>query len=328
MTTGSGRLCETEGSELFAHWCARSTLLYSPRKTGSRGKACYVLFTAIHRGSVLSPGLLWPLRPSARSGGSAGTVGGAEDPHLSPSSSSSAHLPHSHLPDLRRDRAPDEQGAAPIPGVGQADLSPHPAPSIPFQLMVSKQGLELLGAGVVPGPRGLLLENKTGAGGGLGLTGQRDPCRPLRRPGQTQDVGAGSPFAATWPRWEPHSSPPPAWGGAHLAIADSARPHARAEGRDKGQGADAVRGQIARQQTPEPAGKRAAAAAEVRGGGAPRPWLTPRLGVHAHPFQSDRSPWATDVRQGLVSGTLPPGAANVGEPRVLPYPAARQQGVA
>lgn len=87
------------------------------------------------------------------------------------------HLPHSHVPGLGQKQPPDEQGAAPVPGVLQAAVHPHPALDALFQPVLSKQGLELLGAWVVPGPHRLLLERKAGRGQ---LQGTEQSCpRPL-----------------------------------------------------------------------------------------------------------------------------------------------------
>ena len=78
--------------------------------------------------------------------------------------SSVTHPPHSHISNLRWDHTPDEQGAASVPGILQAAVRPHPAPAIPSQPVFSKQGLDLLGAQVVPGPHRLFLKKRAEQG--------------------------------------------------------------------------------------------------------------------------------------------------------------------
>lgn len=92
------------------------------------------------------------------------------------------HLPHSHGSNLGRNQPPDEQRAAPVPGVLQAAVCLHPAPPVPFQPVLSKQGLDLLGTRVVPGPHGLLLKGEAEVEGGTG--GRQMPLPPV--PGEDQ----------------------------------------------------------------------------------------------------------------------------------------------
>ena len=80
------------------------------------------------------------------------------------------HLPHSHVSNLGWNQPPDEQRAAPVPGVLQTAVRLHPALPVPFQPVLSKQGLDLLGARVVPGPRSLLLKGEAEVEGHWGKT--------------------------------------------------------------------------------------------------------------------------------------------------------------
>ena len=178
-------------------------------------------------------------------------MGEADGPYVS---APLTHLPHSHVSNLGRNQPPDNQRAAPVPGVRQAAVHLHPAPSVPLQPVLSKQGLDFLGAQVVPGPHGLLLKKETEVEGGQGADGAVTPEAPSHRSQvRTKDEREGSPFAKMRHIQEAPRPRPPSRGPTHLAIADSSSPHAQAEGSDKGQGADTVRGQIAFQQTPEPA---------------------------------------------------------------------------
>lgn len=203
---------------------------------------------------------------------------------------SPTHLPHSHVPDLGRDRALQEQGAAPVPGVRQAAVHLHPA-----LLPLSKQGLDLLGPWVVPGPHRLLLE------------GEQSHHRPLHRPrgpscpsqGRPQDVEKRQPLCHD----VAHSGAPlpPGAGPTHLTVADSPSPHAQAERSDKGQGADAVGGQITCQQTPEPAEKCTETAAQDQSTGAPAP-RNSVLVTQGCPLQSGCSSPNTDMQEAHVCG--------------------------
>ena len=85
------------------------------------------------------------------------------------------HLPHSHVSNLGWNQPPDEQRAAPVPGVLQTAVRLHPALPVPFQPVLSKQGLDLLGARVVPGPRSLLLK------GEAEVEGHWEACTDSRR---------------------------------------------------------------------------------------------------------------------------------------------------
>lgn len=82
------------------------------------------------------------------------TEGG--DPHTS----AITHPPHGYVVNLRRDQAPEQQRAAPMPGVCQAAVCLHPAPTVSSQFMFAKEGLGLLGTRVVPGPHCLLLKKE------------------------------------------------------------------------------------------------------------------------------------------------------------------------
>lgn len=166
------------------------------------------------------------------------------------------HLPHSHVSNLGRNQPSDEQRAAPVPGVLQAAVRLHPALPVPFQPVLSKQGLDLLGARVVPGPHGLLLKGEAEVEGHWGQTELSHPTPLPPVPGEAQRPERRQPLhpEAATSRKAPGPQPPRA-GPTHLAIVDSSSPHAQAEGSDKGQGADAVCGQVAFQQTPEPTEK-------------------------------------------------------------------------
>lgn len=94
------------------------------------------------------------------------------------------HPPHGHVSSLGRKHPPDQQGAAPVPGVRQAAEGLHPAPPILGQPALSEQGLQLLGTGVVPGPHRLLLKEKADQQGGWGQRkqGAQDGMRRGRAP--------------------------------------------------------------------------------------------------------------------------------------------------
>lgn len=94
-------------------------------------------------GSVYS---LWPLLPTCPVRRLTWTMGEADRPYVS---APLTHLPHRHVSNLRWNQPPDKQRAAPIPGIFQAAVHLHPAPSVPFQPVLSKQGLDFLGTQVV-----------------------------------------------------------------------------------------------------------------------------------------------------------------------------------
>lgn len=85
-------------------------------------------------------------------------------------------LPHGHMSDVGRNQPADKQGAAAVPGVRQAAVRLHPAPPGPFQTVLCKQGLDFLGARVVPGPHRLLLEDKATRGRAGERQGSGEQC--------------------------------------------------------------------------------------------------------------------------------------------------------
>lgn len=106
-------------------------------------------------------------------------MGEADRPYVS---APLTHLPHRHVSNLAWNQPPDKQRAAPVPGVFQAAVYLHPAPSVPFQPVLSKQGLDFLGTQVVPGPHGLLLKKETEVEGGQGADGAVTPKAPRTGP--------------------------------------------------------------------------------------------------------------------------------------------------
>ena len=128
------------------------------------------------------------------------------------------HLPHSHVSNLGWNQPPDEQRAAPVPGVLQTAVRLHPALPVPFQPVLSKQGLDLLGARVVPGPRGLLLKGEAEVEGHWGQKELSHPTPLPPVPGEAQRPERGQPLdpeAATsrkplapgHPEQDPHTWP-------------------------------------------------------------------------------------------------------------------------
>lgn len=134
-----------------------------------------------------------------------------------------SNSPDGHTLLAGRDGALHPQGAAPTPGVLQAAAGAQPAPALRIE------GLDLLGAQVVPRPGLFLLQD-----GECWAAGS-----------QEQDL-----------------LPPPSPGGrsqaapcTHLPSEEHAGAHSHAEGGGEGQRADAMRGQVVFQQAPEPGGK-------------------------------------------------------------------------